>query len=115
MSTCMKLRCPTPTPEQLWPDSADTALSPASNLLAMSADGVPLAPAAAAARDATVARLLEIAAALDEALATLDPKSVAGPAQVQALERLRGEVEFAEQALPRIERARRGEETPLPV
>ena len=82
--------------------------------LALSAEGVPLAPAAAAARDATVARLLEIAAALDEALATLDPKSAIGPAQEQALERLRGEVKFAEQALPRIEQARRGEATPLP-
>ena len=82
--------------------------------LALSAEGVPMAPGTAAARDATVARLLEIAAALDEALATLDPKSAIGPAQEQALERLRGEIKFAEQALPRIERARRGEETPLP-
>jgi hypothetical protein len=57
---------------------------------------------------------LEIAAALDDALATLEPGHDAGPEQEQALVRLRAEVEFARQALPRIERARRGEETPLP-
>ena len=82
--------------------------------LAMGDSEALLSAGNAAARDATVARLLEIAAALDDALATLEPGSDTGPEQAQALARLNAEVEFARAALPRIERARRGEETPLP-
>jgi hypothetical protein len=83
--------------------------------LAMGETGAALSAGNAAARDATVARLLEIAAALDDALATLEPGNDPGPEQEQALARLKAEVEFAQAALPRIERARRGEETPLPA
>ncbi len=83
--------------------------------LAMGDEGAALSAGNAAARDATVARLLEIAAALDDALATLEPGNDPGPEQEQALARLQAEVQFARAALPRIERARRGEETPLPA
>ena len=61
-------------------------------------------PAAIAARDAALARLLEMAASLDEALAVRDDL----PSTTALLTRLREETGFARTALPQIEAARRG-------
>lgn len=58
-------------------------------------------------RDAIIARLLEIAAALDEALAA---SSRSQESAQSALTQLRAETDFARKALPQIDAALRGEE-----
>jgi hypothetical protein len=68
-----------------------------------------LPPMAAAARDAALGRLLEMAAALDDALAagTSD-----GPSASALIKKLRDETEFARTALPQLEAVRQGMEAP---
>jgi hypothetical protein len=63
-------------------------------------------------RDRLAGRLLEIAAALDDALEIAAQPSPDAQAASGALSRLRAEIAFARQALPAVEAARRGETTP---
>lgn len=68
------------------------------------ADTLP--PGAFLERDAAVARLLEVAAALDEAWAQVELPSGDLSRQSQLLRRLEEETAFARRALPTLERAR---------
>jgi hypothetical protein len=68
-----------------------------------------LPPLAASARDAAMGRLLEMAAALDDALATAAPE---GPSPSALIKKLRDETEFARTALPQLEAVRSGVDPP---
>jgi hypothetical protein len=61
-----------------------------------------------ASRDKLAGRLLEIAAALDDALELAAQPSPDTHALSGTLSRLRAEIEFARRALPEVEAARRG-------
>jgi hypothetical protein len=72
-------------------------------------DAKTLPPMAASARDAALGRLLEMAAALDDALATAASD---GPSASALIKRLRDETEFARTALPQLEAVRQGIDPP---
>ena len=67
------------------------------------------------ARDKVAGRLLEIAAALDESLAVAEQPAPDLTVASGALARLRGEIDFARQALPEVKAAEGERPPPLPV
>ena len=91
-------------------DLADQAAALDDPLAGPEAQTLP--PLAASARDAALGRLLEMAAALDDALAAAGSDA---PTASALLKRLREETDFARKALPEIEAARTGEPPPLPL